>query len=77
MNFMPLCKKSWTNLQKRCDRGDFNAKVGRQQDSKVTGISGLGEQNSTGKKLVSFCKKFALQMLNTSSIHGDYADVLH
>ena len=45
--------------------GDSNAKVGRQQDSKVTGKFGLGERNNAGGKLVDSCKDNQSCIANT------------
>ena len=35
--------------------GDWNAKVGSQETSGVTGKFGLGMQNDTGQRLIEFC----------------------
>ena len=40
--------------------GDWNAKVGSQEISGVTGKFGLGVQNEAGKKLTEFCQENAL-----------------
>ena len=37
--------------------GDWNAKVGSQEISGVTGKSGLGVQNETGQRLTEFCQE--------------------
>ena len=35
--------------------GDWNAKVGSQEISEVTGKFGLGVQNEAGQRLTEFC----------------------
>jgi len=45
--------------------GDWNAKVGSQETSKVTGKFGLGVQNEVGKRLKEFCQENALVLANT------------
>ena len=45
--------------------GDWNAKVGSQEISGVTGKFGQGVQNETGKRLVEFCQENALVIVNT------------
>ena len=37
-------------------KGDWNAKVGRQEIPRVTGKFGLGVQNEAGQRLVEFCQ---------------------
>ena len=37
-------------------KGDWNAKVGRQEIPRVTGKFGLGLQNEAGQRLVEFCQ---------------------
>ena len=37
--------------------GDWNAKVGSQETSGVTGKFGLGIQNEAGQRLIEFAKK--------------------
>ena len=37
--------------------GDWNAKVGSQETSGVTGKFGLGMQNEAGQRLIQFCQK--------------------
>ena len=37
--------------------GDWNAKVGSQEISGVTGKFGLGEQNEAGQRLTEFCQE--------------------
>ena len=36
--------------------GDWNAKVGSQETSGVTGKFGLGVQNEAGQRLIEFCQ---------------------
>ena len=46
--------------------GDWNAKVGIQETSGVTGKFGLGIRNEAGQRLIEFCpKKNALVIANT------------
>ena len=45
--------------------GDWNAKVGRQETSGVTGKFGLGVQNEAGQRLIEFCQEKALIIANT------------
>ena len=45
--------------------GDWNAKVGSQEISRVTGKFGLGVQNQAGQRLTEFCQKNALVIANT------------
>ena len=53
--------------------GDFNAKVGRQQDSKVKGRFGLGGRNNAGGKLVDnkLCIANTIPAASTETIHMD------
>ena len=44
--------------------GDWNAKVGSQEISGVTGKFGLGVQNETGQRLTEFCQENALVIDN-------------
>ena len=44
--------------------GDWNAKVGSQAISGVTGRFGLGVQNEAGQKLTEFCQENALVIAN-------------
>ena len=55
------------NTQKRCDFliGDWNAKVGSQEISGITGEFGLGVQNEAGQRLIALCQQNALVMANT------------
>ena len=45
--------------------GDWNAKVGSQETSRVTGKFGLGMQNEAGQKIIEFCQENALVIANT------------
>ena len=45
--------------------GDWNAKLGSQFISQVTGKFGLGKQNEAGQKITEFCKENALVTANT------------
>ena len=45
--------------------GDWNAKVGSQETSGMTGKFGLGEQNEAGQRLIEFCQEKALVIANT------------
>ena len=45
--------------------GDWNAKVGSQETSGVTGKFGLGVQNEAGQRLTEFCQENALVTANT------------
>ena len=44
--------------------GNWNAKVGSQETSGVTGKFGLGVQNEAGQRLVEFCQENALVIAN-------------
>ena len=46
-------------------RGDWNAKVGSQETSGVTGKFGLGIWNEAGQRLIEFCQENALIKANT------------
>ena len=46
-------------------RGDWNAKVGRQEIPGVTGKFGLGVQNEAGQRLTEFCQENKLIIANT------------
>ena len=43
---------------------DWNAKVGSQAISVVTGKSGFGVQNEAGQKLTKFCQEIGLVIAN-------------
>ena len=45
--------------------GDWNAKVGSQETPGVTGTFGLGMWNEAGQRLIEFCQKNALVIVNT------------
>ena len=45
--------------------GDWNAKVGSQETSRVTGKFGLGVQNEAGQRLIEFCQRNTLVIANT------------
>ena len=45
--------------------GDWNAKVGSQETSGVTGKFGLGIWNETGQRLMQFSQENALVIANT------------
>ena len=45
--------------------GNWNAKVGSQETSGVTGKFGLGVQNEAGQKLIEFCQENPLVIANT------------
>ena len=44
---------------------DWNAKVGSQEKSGVTGKFGLRVQNKAGQRLIEFCQENALVIANT------------
>ena len=46
-------------------KGDWNAKVGHQETSSVTGKFGLGVQNEAGQRLIKFCQENTLVIANT------------
>ena len=45
--------------------GGWNAKLGSQQTSGVTGKFGLGVQNEAGQRLIEFCQENTLVITNT------------
>ena len=45
--------------------GDWNAKVGSQETSGLTGKFGLGMWNEAGQRLIEFCKENALVIAKT------------
>ena len=45
--------------------GDWNAKVGSQEITGVTGKFGLGVQNEAGQRLTELCQETALVIANT------------
>ena len=44
---------------------DWNAKVGRQEISGITGKFGLGVRNEVGQRLIEFCQENTLVIANT------------
>ena len=44
---------------------DWNAKIGIQETTGVTGKFGLGMQNEAGQRLIEFCQKNSLVIANT------------
>ena len=44
---------------------DWNAKVGSQETSGVTGKFGFGMWNEAGQRLIEFCQEYALVIANT------------
>ena len=48
-----------------CIIGDWNAKVGSQETSGITGKFGLGIRNEAGQRLIEFCQENALVIANT------------
>ena len=44
--------------------GDWNAKVGSQETSGVTGKFGLGVRNEAGQMLIEFCQENAMVIAN-------------
>ena len=49
--------------------GDWNAKVGSQETSGVTGKFDLVVQNEAGQRLIEFCQENALVIANTLCQH--------
>ena len=45
--------------------GDWNAKVGTQEISRIIGKFGLGVQNEAGQRLIEFCQENWLATANT------------
>ena len=45
--------------------GDWNAKVGSQEITGVTGKFGLEAQNEAGQRLIEFCSENSLVIANT------------
>nr|XP_015209863.1 PREDICTED: craniofacial development protein 2-like [Lepisosteus oculatus] len=45
--------------------GDFNAKVGSQEEANIIGRCGLGERNKAGDSLVKFCHENHFRVSNT------------
>ena len=51
--------------------GAWNAKVGSQETSGVTGKFGLGVRNEAGQSLIDFCQDKALVITNTLFQHHE------
>ena len=47
--------------------GDWNAKVGSQEITEVTGKFGFGVQNETGQRLIEFCQENTLVITPSSN----------
>ena len=45
--------------------GDFNAKVGNSVISRCMGNQGLGKTNERGERLIQFCERHDLRIVNT------------
>ena len=45
--------------------GDWNAKVGSQETTGVTGNFGLGVWNEAGQRLIEFCQENAVVIVNS------------
>ncbi|RWS06003.1 endonuclease-reverse transcriptase-like protein [Dinothrombium tinctorium] len=45
--------------------GDFNAKVGCQEEERIAGKFGLGDRNDAGDRLVQFCQENRFKIANT------------
>lgn len=45
--------------------GDFNAKVGNQEELNITGRVGFGNRNKAGDQLIQFCNENQLRVANT------------
>ena len=45
--------------------GDWNATIGSQEISGVTGKFGFGVQNEAGQRLIEFCQENAMVIANT------------
>ena len=45
--------------------GDWNAKVGSQETTRVTGNFGFGIRNEAGQRLIEFCQENALVIATT------------
>ena len=71
-NWQVLCStmssRTKTNNNKKMSFfiiGDWNAKVGSQEISRITGKFGIRVQNEAGQKLTEFCQKNMLVIANT------------
>ena len=56
-------------------KGEWNAKVGSQEITAVTGKFGLGVHNEAGQRLTEFCQENVLVIANT--LFQQYRDNLH
>ena len=45
--------------------GDWNAKVGSQETTRIPGKFGLGMRNEAGQRLIEFCQENAVVIANT------------
>ena len=45
--------------------GDWNAKAGNQEITRITGKFGIGVQNEAGQRLTEFCQENELVIANT------------
>ena len=54
-----------TVVKNPLEEEDWNAKVGSQETSSVTGKFGLGVQHEAGQRLIEFCQENALVTANT------------
>ena len=64
-NVMKYAKSGEINIV----MGDWNAKVGEQQEYPVSGKFGLGDRNDRGQRLVEFCWTTKLAITNTLFEH--------
>ena len=60
-----LCFTWISGKQRLLIIGEWNAKVGSQEASGVTGKFGLGVQNEAGQRLIELCQENALVIANT------------
>ena len=60
IDFFLIVALKWLNII----IGDWNAKVGSQKTSGVTGKFGLGVQNEAGQRLIEFCQENAMVIAN-------------
>ena len=54
-----------TVVKNPLEEEDWNAKVGSQETSRVTGKFGLGVQNEAGQRLIKFCQENTMVIANT------------
>lgn len=45
--------------------GDWNAKVGNEEEKGIVGRYGLGKRNDAGERLIEFCRENSLSIMNT------------